>query len=644
MKLTPVALAWLILAVPAHASLDPISEAEDLRQVDAPALKAGSESRDAGIRARVARAYGRIQQADGIAPLEALLRDKSEKVRVEAAFALGQFGWKAQFAGGREGEITGALATALSVSGEHKSVRLAIIEAIGKVGLALAPDKLAASLDDEDAEIRAETLMALFRYRQVLGLRSTATPSQPPTVPDSLLPRVLALAKDRSAEVRQNVAFEFAQIRDTRTSVTPVMVALATDPSYWVRYFAVSALQEATNLKSAPADPKAIAAALKAASDSHYEVRTAAVGALGAMGALSQLSVTKVAQDPAWEVRSAYATAAGSTTPAMTIADLQSLNADPSPTVQTSLLDARVAIDKAGADTILKAAAQDASWLVRAEAALDTQGIDESIALDAAAKDPNVVVRSNALQTLQTYKDAQAFAAIKNALASQLPAENGAASSALAGRAEPEIPQLAWQYYQYWSGPQWEDVRANLLAPLVATVTPQTTAWLTQALSDPADEVVQTAYAGLQARNAPDLGPEKDPPFTHSPYEGLTFRRDPTVVLETNKGKIEIRCFARSAPTLLVAPKTDCMTARPGIAWLRILSFKVPRPTARVGETRATTSARRSIVNATSEERSACRELMISIAEATRYSLPTCPRRISTASIRVLARWSAAST
>ena len=88
----------------------------------------------------------------------------------------------------------------------------------------------------------------------------------------------------------------------------------------------------------------------------------------------------------------------------------------------------------------------------------------------------------------------------------------------------------------------------GLLAPLVALVTPQTTSWLTQALADPAVEVVQTAYAGLQARNVPNLGPEKDPPFTHSPYEGLTFRRNPTVVLETSKGTIEIRCFAKAAP------------------------------------------------------------------------------------------------
>ena len=95
-----LAVTWLVLATPVQASLDPISQAEDLRQVDAPALKEGAQSKEASVRARVARAYGRIQQPDGITSLETLLKDKSAKVRAEAAFALGQFGWKPRLRGG----------------------------------------------------------------------------------------------------------------------------------------------------------------------------------------------------------------------------------------------------------------------------------------------------------------------------------------------------------------------------------------------------------------------------------------------------------------------------------------------------------------------------------------------------------------
>ena len=56
-------------------------------------------------RESAATAYGRILKPEGIDPLLALLKDKSKEVRRAAIFALGQLGWDATFAGGREMEI-----------------------------------------------------------------------------------------------------------------------------------------------------------------------------------------------------------------------------------------------------------------------------------------------------------------------------------------------------------------------------------------------------------------------------------------------------------------------------------------------------------------------------------------------------------
>ena len=123
-----IGIALLVCANVASAAIDPIVDAEDRRNVEAPAIKAAAASKSSTLRTRAALAYGRIQSSAGLNPLLQLLKDKSPDVREAAAFALGQLAWQADFAGGREAEIQTELSAALADN--KQKVRLAALAAI----------------------------------------------------------------------------------------------------------------------------------------------------------------------------------------------------------------------------------------------------------------------------------------------------------------------------------------------------------------------------------------------------------------------------------------------------------------------------------------------------------------------------------
>ena len=79
--------------------------------------------------ASAAQAWGRIQKPAGLAPLYALSRDAEPVVRRAAVFSLGQFGWKAEFSAGREGEI---LTYLIRYTDPDREVRLLAIEPDGQ--------------------------------------------------------------------------------------------------------------------------------------------------------------------------------------------------------------------------------------------------------------------------------------------------------------------------------------------------------------------------------------------------------------------------------------------------------------------------------------------------------------------------------
>lgn len=105
-RIFPVLLVAVLCLFPmtASAALDPITDAEDRRNPDAPALLDGLRSPSARTRERVALAFGRIQQPASIDPLLALARDPQRSVRAAALFNLGQLAWRAEFTVGRDSE------------------------------------------------------------------------------------------------------------------------------------------------------------------------------------------------------------------------------------------------------------------------------------------------------------------------------------------------------------------------------------------------------------------------------------------------------------------------------------------------------------------------------------------------------------
>ena len=234
--LTALLAVCLLCPAVALAHIDLITDAEDRLDPGAPALVAGLQSTSAVVRARVASAYGRIQTPACVDPLLTLLGDRSLGVRKAAIFSLGQLAWKPGFSGGREGEIVDAVTPFLG--DESLSVRLAAIEAIGKIGLERTPELVGALLDDSSARVRAETLLALFRYRFVLRQRH---PDQaPPDLPQEIIDQLPALAADRDVMVRRNAVYGFARFKDVRG--LSLAVELSADSYEWTRLFALIAL------------------------------------------------------------------------------------------------------------------------------------------------------------------------------------------------------------------------------------------------------------------------------------------------------------------------------------------------------------------------------------------------------------------
>ena len=522
------------------AGIDPISDAEDRLDPAAPALIAGLQSEAAGVRARVATAYGRIQTPACIDPLLTLLGDTAPSVRAAAIFSLGQLAWKPGFSDGCEAEIAAAITPFLGDG--TLSVRLAAIEALGKIGLERTPDLVGSLLDDHSSRIRAETLMALFRYRFVLRQRDPGR--APPDLPQEIVDRLPALAADKDAQVRRSVAYGFARFRDVRG--LPIAVKLSADCDEWTRFFAIVALTKI-------ADPAARAAVKARLTDRSAIVRTAAVQAAAAIG--SGDLVGACLADGATHVRAAVATALGA---AAGVSDesaaawLRRLAADRSGEVRcaaVSALGARLK-DAAAGDVLV--AMSDADEYVRAAAvkAAASLGRDaRQTIVDRALADDSVAVRCALLALLAGDPGAEAFAVIQDGLAAAQIDVRSAALTALAARHEPQALELGWRAYQGNMAARFTFLREAAVAVAGAFDSEASDAHLRAMLADPAYSVAFAAYTILLGRGFTGVtAPSETATLTFSPYRALPVPRFPLVTLRTTRGVIRIKCYRDAAP------------------------------------------------------------------------------------------------
>ena len=536
-KLTMAATCLFVANVSALAAgLNPIIDAEDRLEPAAPAIVDGLAAKSAATRSAAAIALGRIQQPACVDPLLARLSDRSAAVRAEALFSLGQLAWDPSFTDGRESEIATAVANHL---GEKRlGVRLAAIEAIGKIGLERAPDLLNGLLQDRSASVRAETLLALFRYRYVLETRG----QKPPALPQAVVDQFPALAADRSVAVRRALAYNFVVYKDVRG--LSLEIGLASDKDEWTRFFALRALRKI-------ADPAAATTLEASLADTSAVVRHAAVQTAAAIGKADLLE--GCVEDAATHVRSAVAEALG--TAAGVSEDtaagwLRQLAADPSGEVRAAALGGLAARLRTGAAQDLLAAMGDANEYVRAAAVMAAAALSpeerDSIAAMALAES-SVAVQSAVLTLLSTDTSEAAFAVVQEKLADPRVDVRGAAIAALASRKEAAALGLGWDAYLANLDAHFNFLRKADINVMAAFDNDASDSHLREMLADPAYPVAMAARDTLLGRDFKDV-PTPSDHLTFSPYRDLHVPRHPVVTLETTRGVIKIKCCRDQAP------------------------------------------------------------------------------------------------
>ncbi|MFM8442751.1 MAG: HEAT repeat domain-containing protein [Methylococcus sp.] len=555
-------VALCLLAAPAGARLDPIADAEDRLEPLAPALVEGLQSRLPRVRARVALAYGRIQQPASVDPLLRLARDPARRVQARALFALGQLAWRAEFAGGREAEIAEAIARHLG--DRNRSVRLAAIEALGKLGFSRVPEWVGPLLTHRAADVRAEALLALFRYRYVLTKRQPGAAA--PELPQAIIDRMQTMVRDPSAAVRRPLAYGFARFKDARG--LDIAIRLTRDRDRWVRLFAVNALNKI-------GDPAALDAVQGRLWDRDDRVRWAAVHTLATLG--QPAAAGRLNADPDTHVRSAVAEVLGTDkTPLDETggAWLRRVAADASAEVRAAAvisLGQRLG-DRAEAD--LAQAARDADPGVRAavlQAARHLNPERRAVLLNQARTDPAPRVRVALLEQLATVKGPEAFGFIKTQLTADAIDIRLAAIQALAARTETEAVELDWQAYLGNTGGERTFLREAAATSMAGFPGADSTTLLHAMLNDDAFTVGWLAYEALRKRGVTDIArpPER---LTFSPWRDLAVRPYPVVVFKTTRGVIRIRLDYAQAP-IHVANFVGLVKSRffDGRTWQRVV-------------------------------------------------------------------------
>jgi cyclophilin family peptidyl-prolyl cis-trans isomerase/HEAT repeat protein len=542
-----LAAAAVLLGGPALAAarLDPVSSAADGLAPEAAALVSGRTSPQAAVRAQVATAYGRILTPVCVDPLLGMLHDRSPAVREAVLFALGQFGWKAEYSGGREAEIADAVAARLD--DRDPGVRLAAVSALGRVGLARTPDLVGSLLADSSERVRAEALMALFRYRHVLRLRSPS--GAYPDLPQAIVDAILPLATDPDPLVRRNAVYCFARFKDARGLA--LARRLSADHYVWTRFFAQLALARI-------ADPSAAPEVEAGLEDRDFMVRRAAVQAAAAIGRADLAG--RLRGDRRVHVRSAVAAALGSS---LGVSDetaagwLRTLAADARREVRAAAVVALAQRLKEAAAAGVLAALADRDEYVRAAAVQAAGSLDAAAraqVVDAAGRDGSVAVRCALLTLFAKDPGPAALAALRAGAACADADVRSAAVSALAARSEPEALDVAWQAYLASADPRYTFVRQAAVPVMKAfagddSAGDQSTAHLREMLADPRYVVAHAAYAALAARGVPGVEPPSEvATLTSSPYRDLSVSRFPLVRLETSRGVIVIRCYRDAAP------------------------------------------------------------------------------------------------
>jgi cyclophilin family peptidyl-prolyl cis-trans isomerase/HEAT repeat protein len=517
--------------------LSPIEEAEDLRNPDAPAIVGAFQSKIPGLRARAAIACGRIQKPACVDPLLALLGDPVAAVKLEAVFALGQLGWRSDMSGGREKEITEKIAPLLR--SEDERVRRLAVEAVGKTGLLETPNLLTPLLSDPSPALRAEALMALYRYRLVLRLRDAA--QTVPDLPETSFNRVKDLASDQSPLVRRQVAYYFARVKDARG--IPVERALLNDRNDNVRLFAIQGLVKNPD----PGSAKVLVGTAR--SKGPLANRLAALQALAAAQTDVGQELDPLQTEASYHLRTALVQVWSAFADAHA-GQLESIfSKDPSAIVRGEALAAltkrKSESGQVAVRALVQSAFQNPNPIVRAAAVQGSSvfgGDREKTLVEWFAKETDPAVLAAIVESVGEIESAPAFQVIERGLEHGALMVRGTAGDVLVKRKEKNVPEVAARTFAASLDHRWNELRENLVAVLPNETLRQVVT------SDPAASVAEKARAELLRRGESNVPAAPAPKLTFSPFRDLRFERNPVAVIETDRGVIEIELFAKDAP------------------------------------------------------------------------------------------------
>lgn len=436
------------------------------------------------------------------ATLRAGLTSTDAAVRARAAWDLGQIGMAETPDGEAEPAVLVSLREAAAealiptVSDPDPAVRRAAVEALGKTGGANVEETLLSASTDVDAGVRGEVAMALFRRRFLKRVPEYSTAS---------LNKLLTLAIDSDPEVRWRANYAFTRFPDVRAEKT--LTLAVKDPHKVARLFAVRSVSKLGRQVD-----------VSVLSDADIYVRAEAVGSYGAAKAAGELP-SSVYADPSHHVRAAAADAVAATgDPALAVHLEKMADAD-GPLPRGRALLALAKLRGAAESARLERSRKDPHWWIRSRAYEASAFLPDAAAvLAAGVSDPDARVAAQALESLAASTAPAAAVAVEKVLRDpEAPLELiGTAVDAALERKSPDlVPALraAWE-------------RPGLTA-----------------------EVRDSLRKALKASGVTvAAGPALDAPKTFPPLAS-----SPTLVLETEKGTVELLLDASAAPNTAAA-------------------------------------------------------------------------------------------
>ena len=455
-----------------------------------------------------------------LADLRADLRSSDASVRERAAWNLGQIGLAEAPEGGAESDVAASLREAAAralipaVSDPEAPVRRAAVEGLGKTGGADAEETILSAATDIDAGVRGEAALALFRRRFLKRVPEYSTAS---------VNKLSTLAADPDAGVRWRAVYSFTRFPDVRAE--RALNQALKDPDEAARLFAVRSLAKLE---------RRVDASLLSDPDPYVRAEAAASFAKEA-GTLPRT----VFSDPSAHVRAAAADAVAATGDASLAGLLEGMADADGPMARGRALIALAKLRGGAESARLGRARKEAHWWIRSRAYEASALLPDAAAILAVGvADPDARVAAQALESLAASTSPVAAAAIERVLLdAKAPLE--VLGTAIDAAAERKSPEFAAALRSAWARPG-----------------------LTAEVRDSLRKALKASGVEVQA------GPGLDPPRTFPRLPS-----SPTLVLETEKGTVELLLDADAAPnTAAAVADAAARGVYDGTVWHRVVT------------------------------------------------------------------------